>query len=250
MDVYGAFQLCAIGILAAPVTVRLSTTYFFNPGRNTIFIWTGLVLAGTSLSGTLCGSFLTDIFAAGLLSLTVEFYRLDSVPCLDVSPDPEAYPYPEGSFCGMTCSIADGPTSPMRSGATDEIFVVPAPSRLTFGTATLLAAGCCIPAILSMVSMWAKILEINWKSRFAAQDDEEINGTNGATVGKMRNLNDAVRGLLTVVEAPLFGAAVMAILIIGEMNFWSPQMRHQTEEMSSVGRSSSPYGSSVGPAHY
>jgi len=46
MDVYGAFQLCAIGILAAPVTVRLSTTYFYDPGRNTIFIWTGLVLAG------------------------------------------------------------------------------------------------------------------------------------------------------------------------------------------------------------
>jgi hypothetical protein len=46
MDVYGAFQLCAIGILAAPVTVRLSTTYFFDPGRNIIFLWTILVLAG------------------------------------------------------------------------------------------------------------------------------------------------------------------------------------------------------------
>jgi hypothetical protein len=46
MDVYGAFQLCAIGLLAVPVTARLSKTYFFDPGRNTIFIWTGLVLAG------------------------------------------------------------------------------------------------------------------------------------------------------------------------------------------------------------
>ena len=46
MDVYGAFQLCSIGILAAPVTVRLSRTYFYNPGRNTIFLWTLLILAG------------------------------------------------------------------------------------------------------------------------------------------------------------------------------------------------------------
>jgi hypothetical protein len=46
MDVYGAFQLCAIGILAAPLTVRLSKTYFYDPGRNTIFLWTGLILAG------------------------------------------------------------------------------------------------------------------------------------------------------------------------------------------------------------
>lgn len=46
MDVFGAFQLCAIGILAAPVTVRLSRTYFYDPGRNTIFLWAGLILAG------------------------------------------------------------------------------------------------------------------------------------------------------------------------------------------------------------
>ena len=46
MDVYGAFQLCSIGILAAPLTVKLSRTYFNDPGRNTIFLWTVLVLAG------------------------------------------------------------------------------------------------------------------------------------------------------------------------------------------------------------
>jgi hypothetical protein len=46
MDIFGAFQLCSIGILAAPVMARLSKTYFFNSGRNIIFLWTGLVLAG------------------------------------------------------------------------------------------------------------------------------------------------------------------------------------------------------------
>lgn len=46
MDIYGAFQLCSIGILAAPVTVKLSRTYFYDPGRNLIFVWTGIILAG------------------------------------------------------------------------------------------------------------------------------------------------------------------------------------------------------------
>lgn len=46
MDVYGAFQLCAIGILVAPATVRLSRTYFYDPGRNAIFLWAGIILAG------------------------------------------------------------------------------------------------------------------------------------------------------------------------------------------------------------
>lgn len=46
MDVFGAFQLCAIGVLAGPSTVKLSKTYFNTPGRNMIFAWTVLILAG------------------------------------------------------------------------------------------------------------------------------------------------------------------------------------------------------------
>lgn len=52
MDVYGAFQICSIGIMTAPVTVRRSRTYFDDPGRNIIFLWTGLILAGEQRSGT------------------------------------------------------------------------------------------------------------------------------------------------------------------------------------------------------
>lgn len=46
MDIYGAFQICGIAMLAAPVTVRLSTTYFDDPGRNTIFLWTLFLISG------------------------------------------------------------------------------------------------------------------------------------------------------------------------------------------------------------
>ena len=64
MDIYGAFQLCAVGVLVAPVAATLSRTYFKNPGRNAIVIWSLLVVAG-------------------LISLTVEFYRVSSQhhPC-------------------------------------------------------------------------------------------------------------------------------------------------------------------------
>jgi hypothetical protein len=123
----------------------------------------------------------------------------------------------------------------MRQGASNNIYIIPAPDRLTFGTATLLAAGCCIPAILSLVSMWTKILETNWKSRFAPRDaNEHIDGTK-ATEGKMRGVNEVIRKFLSVVEVPIFGAAVLAILIIGENNFLSTPMSYQTEPIASIG---------------
>ncbi|KAJ2904765.1 hypothetical protein MKZ38_007273 [Zalerion maritima] len=223
MDVFGAFQLCSIGILAAPVTVRLSRTYFYDPGRNMIFLWTGLILAG-------------------LLSLTIEFYRITPVPCSTTDPSflsskmaPSQFPY--GETCGLTCSSSLGPYNPMRRGAADDIYVIPAPTKLTFNTATLLAAACCIPAVLSLVSMWYKILEINWKSRFGPPSlDETIEGTNGATVGKMKGVNEGIRFFLSVIEVPVFCGAVLAILVIGEMNFFSTQVFYQTEPIQSIGQ--------------
>ena len=129
----------------------------------------------------------------------------------------------------------------MRGGSANNIYVIPAPDKLTFGTATLLAAACCIPAILSLISMWNKILEINWKARFGHGDedervDEPIEGTNSATIGKMREVNALVRLFLSAVEIPVFGAAVLAILIIGERNFFSLQVKYQTEPIASIGR--------------
>jgi hypothetical protein len=50
MDIFGAFQLCSLGILAAPATVKNSKTYFLDPGRNIIFLWTGLILSGKNRS--------------------------------------------------------------------------------------------------------------------------------------------------------------------------------------------------------
>lgn len=216
MDIYGAFQFCSIGILTAPVTVKLSTTYFNNPGRNTIFVWATIILIG-------------------LLALTVEFYRSDPKPC--TGGGGREFIYGE-SRCGLVCSMEEGPFSPMRTGSADEIYVIPAPHVMTFGTATLVSAACCIPAILSMASMWDKILKNSWKERFGDADAEEVvePGTNGATNKKMKSVNEMIRGFLSVVEIPVFAAAVVAILVLGELNFWSPAVRWQTEPMANVGQ--------------
>lgn len=125
----------------------------------------------------------------------------------------------------------------MRGGSANNIYVIPAPDMLTFGMATLLSAACCIPAILSLISMWYKILEIKWKARFGDAEEEHrvIEGTNGATNAAMMGVKNQIRKFLLVVEIPVFGAAVLAILIIGERNFFSAQVGYQTEPMASIG---------------
>jgi len=185
-------------------------------------------------------------FLAGLLSLTVEFYRISTFDCpLDnqgnpISSNPRAFPYDQNPTCNLTCSVDHGPFSAARSGSANNIYVIPAPFIITFGTGTLLAAACCIPAILSLISMWNKILEINWKTHFRQREehvDEPIEGTNGATLSKMRGINNMIKFSLSVVEVPVFGMAVLALLVVGEMNFFSPPVIYQTEQIASIGRS-------------
>lgn len=228
MDIYGAFQLCSIGVLVVPVTVRLSETYRNTPGRNTIFLWAGLLLAG-------------------LLSLTIEFYRAQTFPCNrdgqgnPVPNDPSKFPYGESTTCGLVCSESEGPFSPMRKGSSSDIYVIPAPSRLTFGAATLLAAACCVHTIVWMASMAELVFEDNWKSPLGiraddSQADEQIPGTNGATKRTMGNVNAMIRLFLSVVAVPVFGGAGLAILIVGEINFFSGPVSYQVESLASIGQ--------------
>ncbi|KAM0355027.1 hypothetical protein ACHAPU_000877 [Fusarium lateritium] len=227
MDIFGAFQLCAIGILAAPVTVMLSKTYFNDPGRNTIFLWTFLLLIG-------------------LLGMTIEFYRIETHPCTinasghPVSPNAAEFQYIEGNNCNLICSVQDGPSSPMRGGSANNIYVIPAPHTLTFGTATLLAAACCIHAVLCLVSMWNRVLEINWRRRFGRKDNEdaasETTEDGGANKGVMKKVNDTIGFFLRILAIPVFGGAGLGILIVGEINFFSPQVDYQTEPMANIGQ--------------
>lgn len=127
----------------------------------------------------------------------------------------------------------------MRGGAANNIYLIPVPDKFSFGAGTLLCAACCVHAILWLASMTNKILEINWRSRFGSNDDEQrtlIEGTNGATVGGMNKVNDTIKFFLSVAVVPIFACAAFAVLVIGEINFFSEQMRYQNEPMASIGK--------------
>jgi hypothetical protein len=216
-DIFGAFQLCSIAMLAAPLTVRVSQTYFFAQGRNIIFLWTMLMVAG-------------------LISLCIEFYRVTTADCPSTA-SAKGFEYGD-EMCGMICSEEEGPFSPMRGGSASNIYVVPVPSRLTFNAAMLLAAGICIPAILSLLFTADKILEVNWKRRKGAQQPEDQVEGGNITVRELNNINTVVTKFLSVIEIPVFGGAVLAIIVIGELNFFSTPLMYQTEPMASIGKPS------------
>lgn len=194
--------------------------------------------------------------SSGLLSLVVEFFRVNTSSCpTDDNGNPTSLKnFPYGNItCGLTCDTIQGPFSPLRKGSANNIYVIPAPQKLTVDTATLFAAGCCIPAILSLPSMWNKILEINWKDRFGNRNKEEepkqpSEEKDGAELRQsktaveasknadLKKMNEVIRFFLTAVEIPVFGAAVLAILIIGEWNFWSPEVSYQTEPIKAIGK--------------
>ncbi|KAK1476673.1 CoA-transferase family III [Colletotrichum cuscutae] len=218
MDIYGALQFCSIGILAVPLTVKKSETYFHEKGRNTVFVWTSLLLAG-------------------LVSLAVEFYRSNSIPCYQdnngnpISSDPRKFPYGDSPLCGITCSQTDGPFSRLRQKAASEIFVVPRPNELRFGNAMFLAVACCVPAIISLISMRNKIVITDWIKRQNGPQKEKGNESD-----ESKDLHGTFSGFLNLIEIFVFGGAALAILILGEINLWSPQMDYHTEPFGSVGQ--------------
>ena len=78
--------------------------------------------------------------------------------------------------------------------------------------------------------MWNKILEINWRSRYGVPTEKDPEER------KTKDINNLIRRFLNVIEAPLFGIAVVVILILGEINLFSRQVRFQTEPIASIGK--------------
>ena len=50
MDIYGAFQFCALGILSTPFSFRFSSTNLNLQDRQILFLWTDLIFAGSHVS--------------------------------------------------------------------------------------------------------------------------------------------------------------------------------------------------------
>ena len=100
----------------------------------------------------------------------------------------------------------------------------------------LIAPGVCIPAILSCIFTWDKILRSDyWTSRATASDGEQSDAIK-LNPNQIKSINNTVARFLSVVEIPVFGGIIMAILIAGEINFFSPQLMFMTEPMASIGK--------------
>lgn len=126
----------------------------------------------------------------------------------------------------------------MRGGSAGNINIIPVPQILTFNAVVLLAAGFCIPAILGLVFTWDKILEINWSRRRQTEqpDDSQIVEGANITLRELKGINNVVRKFLSVIEIPLFGGVIITLIGIGEANFYSAQVRYDTEPMASIGK--------------
>lgn len=48
--------------------------------------------------------------------------------------------------------------------------------------------------------------------------------------------NKIIRGLLRVIEIPVFGSVVLALVILGELNFWSTPVNYMTERIAAIGQ--------------
>ncbi|KAF8316870.1 hypothetical protein DL93DRAFT_2226674 [Clavulina sp. PMI_390] len=250
-DIFGTFQLCAIGVLCVPITVRYSKKYFESKGRNLVFMCTVLYLAG-------------------LLGLVVAFWRATPEPCLDSNGQNVTFDdfwglqrdNPQGvcttprwpNGCTTATAIRKDPSNPSQW--------VPAPHQgMTLNTATLLCAGCCIPAVLSLLSVWQKVMRLRWIQLWTGRhgstepatgsapnssvtDEEAALTKKGLTENDVRWMERRINLILGLVERIVFFGWIIAIVVLGEENFWSREMRSGVEPMTSIGQ----WGPIVGAA--
>ncbi|KAL1837193.1 hypothetical protein VTJ49DRAFT_4165 [Mycothermus thermophilus] len=211
LDTYGVLQFCAIGALVAPITARRSKTYLRIKGINVMSAWA--------------------ILLAGSLAMIVSvLYRVEPTACSDDGsgqPILRGSKFPYGNTtCGLTCSVEEGTFTSLRRGPADSVHVVPAPTVFPFRAAAGFAAACFIST--SLVPIWS-VLESSWKKsvvvRFMATE---------STASQRGKVLKAVGKFLRRVEVFMFGGAVIALVIIGEWNFWSEPMMWDTEPLSNV----------------
>lgn len=83
------------------------------------------------------------------------------------------------------------------------------------------------------MSMWRSTLELNWQQRFGEKEEQ----VEGVRVQKSTGeLDKYTKIFLQAISVPLFIAALLAVIVIGERNLFSSQLRYQTEPIASIGR--------------
>lgn len=87
--------------------------------------------------------------------------------------------------------------------------------------------------------MWNKVVTRRWMHGWRRSDNTNSvkSLTDPANMTLTEKINERIGYFLSMVAVPVFGGAGVAIVIVGELNFFSPQVRYQTEPMASVGKS-------------
>lgn len=76
----------------------------------------------------------------------------------------------------------------------------------------------------------------NFLSTDNAKKFRKFRGRNNVDLGDPKRTNKIMAFVRNYLEVPFFGAAILAILVIGERNLFSSQVRHQTEPLANIGQ--------------
>lgn len=118
---------------------------------------------------------------------------------------------------------------------------------MTLRTAILVSLGCCIPAAISLIAMWQKLLHANakklgWPGLAPANSMREkasrrARNSSTPTEPDITRVEAFIVHFLRVVEYLVFAFLFLAVVVLGEVNFSSHEMLIGVEPMAAVGTS-------------
>jgi hypothetical protein len=177
----------------------------------------------------------------GLFAIAVEFFRASPVYCTHdddgraLSTNVKNFPY-EHAACGLLCATGVEPVSAIRRGTAKEVFVIPVPNKLRFGAGIVISFGCCIYATIRLSPLWFNMFVRVRKWRMVVEDPPDNTGEFPRLTRKeVQGLDITVKRFLSVVEFPVSMSFCLALIILGELNFFTPQMTYQTEPFVTIG---------------
>jgi hypothetical protein len=88
--------------------------------------------------------------------------------------------------------------------------------------------------------MWNRIVDVNWKPHLSDSSEDEQRPGGGASKITVENSSldgkSLLRSQVSALEVPVFALVVLCILLLGERNLLSTQVRYETEPMISHGK--------------
>lgn len=192
------------------------------------------------------------IFPSGLVSLAIAFFRAQKQDCVDEQGN-ILHDVSDVTQCTLNCAFHD---TPIRADSNNPMQPNFAPRKgITLNTGFLLSTAFCVLAFLSIVTMWNQVVLDNARRLgFVPHEDVSILPKMPRRKDESDQSRGGVRGLLDWISHPpdnfssglirlglhliemlVYSAAMLAIIIISEITFWSADLRAGVEPMTSVG---------------